>query len=99
MKPQPNRALERSRRKHIAGIAVGSVLALAPLLGLLPTIFEMAHAFLAIFRSQPPPTPRISLGPEIVGIFLCPLGLVILIVSIILLWRSRGATAVGADKA
>jgi hypothetical protein len=81
--------VKHRQRKYVVGIAVGLLLALAPVLSLLPTAIQMARAFIAIFRSQPPPPPDISLVPTMIGIVVCPFGLLLLLVSIILFLRSR----------
>jgi uncharacterized membrane protein len=78
-----------SKRKHIAGIVVGILLTLAPLFGSLPAVTYMGRSFVAMQQSQPAPPPDFSLVPTMIGVILCPFGLIILVVSIVLYFRRR----------
>jgi len=90
--------MKTKRRILIAGIGVGSLLTLSPVFGLLGTVFGMTRAFRTLGSSgiADPQTLSASIGTTListaVGLFLCPLGIVLLSVCIIFLIRLRAST-------
>ena len=82
----------------VAGIVIGALLTLAPLFGLLGTVFGMIHTFNSLGSSgiaQPAALSQsigISLISTAAGLFLCPIGIVILALSIYHYSRNRPAS-------
>ena len=77
------------KKLAIAGIAVGSLLTLAPLWGFLGTLFGMIYSFQEVEAAQTTPDPSaladnisLSFNSLAVGILLCPVGVVLLFASI-----------------
>ena len=85
-------------RLNIAGIVIGVLLTLAPLFGLLGTVFGMIHAFNSLGSSGNAPPAALSQGIGIslistaTGLFLCPIGIVILALSIYHYTKKRPAS-------
>jgi hypothetical protein len=84
----------KSRRKFVIGIVLGILLTLAPLFGLLPILISMTRAFLALGASHSVSGfPDNALVSTAAGLFLCPIGIVILAFSLLFYFRSRRALA------
>jgi hypothetical protein len=84
----------KSRRKFVLGIVLGILLTLAPVFGLLPILISMTRAFLALGTSHPVSgLPDNALVSTAAGLFLCPIGIVILTFSLLFYFRSRRALA------
>jgi hypothetical protein len=80
----------KSRRKFVLGIVLGILLTLAPLFGLLPIFISMTRAFLALGTSHPVSGfPDNALVSTAAGLFLCPIGIVVLTLSLLFYFRSR----------
>ncbi len=93
---EPN--MKAKRRLLITGIVIGSLLTLSPLIGLLGTIFGMNRAFKTL-GSSGVADPH-ALAAEIstvlystaAGLFLLPLGIIILSLSLVFFFRQRAST-------
>jgi hypothetical protein len=84
----------KSSRKFVLGIVLGILLTLAPVFGVLPILISMTRAFLALGTSHPVSgLPDNALVSTAAGLFLCPIGIVILTFSLLFYFRSRRALA------
>jgi biopolymer transport protein ExbB/TolQ len=87
-----------NRRLSIAGIVCGALLALGPVWGIALTVLSMFHAFQTLGQagvSDPRHLAQIlgnSLMATTIGLVLCPVGLVVLAVSICFLTRKSVPT-------
>jgi hypothetical protein len=89
----------KSRRKFVLGIVLGILLTLAPLFGLLPIFISMTRAFLALGTSHPVSGfPDNALVSTAAGLFLCPIGIVVLTLSLLFYFRSRRALVSGRSR-
>ena len=81
----------------IAGIVIGSLLMLSPLVGLLGTVFGMTRAFNTLGSSGIADPQALSasvhtvLVSTAVGFFLCPVGIVLFTLSLIFFFRLRAS--------
>jgi len=78
------------KKLSVAGIVFGALLTLAPFWGLLGTVIGMVKSFETAGTAESMGDPSIladgisaSLVPTVVGVVLCPLGIALLVVSII----------------
>ncbi len=90
--------MKAKRRLLIAGIVVGSLLSLAPLFGMLGTVYGMIRAF-NVLGNAGVADPRAlaghiatTLDSTAAGLFLFPFGVVILTLSIVFFARLREST-------
>lgn len=87
-----------SKRLSIAGIVIGALLALSPIWGALLTSVSMMRAFDTLGKSGVADPRQLSLeiGNSLMataaGLFICPLGLIVLAVSIVFLVRAMRGT-------
>jgi len=85
--------MKRNRRLLIFGIVIGSLLTLAPVLGVAGTVFGMTKAFSTLGQSgiADPRALAASIGTALVytavGLVLLVVGLVVLITSLVLFVR------------
>lgn len=86
--------MNKSKMLPIAGIVIGGILSLSPMFGLLGTVIGMNHAF-AVLGASGVSDPRKlsdSIGHVLMftasGLFIFPLGILILVVSIIFLVKA-----------
>jgi len=90
--------MKAKRRWLIAGIVVGALLTFSPLVGVLGTIFGMNRAFHTLGQSgiANPQELSESIGTTLLftasGVFLFPLGLVLLAFSLVFFLRLRAAS-------
>ena len=81
--------------KWIVGVVVGGILTCAPLFGLFGTAFGMARAFHALGRSGIADPRGVAAGVHAsfiataAGLLLCPIGVLLLVVSLVFLCRTR----------
>ena len=87
--------MKAKRRLLIAGIVMGALLTLAPVFGLLGTVFGMMRAFdtLGSTGLGDPQALSASIGDTLIataaGLFLCPVGIVVLTLSLVFFFRLR----------
>ena len=80
--------MKNTPRLIIFGIVIGALFTLAPLFGLLGTVFGMARAFQAVGNSGISNPASLSHSVDIVmistpiGLLICPIGIIILVISI-----------------
>ena len=86
-----NSASLRSRTSLVAMI-IGGLLALAPVFGPLATTLHYLDDFFAE-RTQPMRVPDTSFFAELLALILCPFGLLIFAISLVLFIRSGRLTA------
>ena len=85
-------------RKWLIGIVIGAVLTCAPLFGLLGTVLGMAKAFHALGKSGVADPAGVTAGVHASfiatagGLILCPIGVILLIVSLVFLIHARSSS-------
>jgi biopolymer transport protein ExbB/TolQ len=90
--------MKAKRRFLIAGIVIGSFLTLSPVFGVLGTVFGMTRAFSVLGKAgvADPQALSASIGTTLVstaaGFALCPVGVVVLVLSIVFYSRLRAST-------
>ena len=83
----------------MAGLVVGALLILAPVLGLLDTVFHMTRSFQLLGTSGIAQPDALShhiggvLAGVAVGILLCPVGIVLFTLSLIFYLQARNASS------
>ena len=89
--------MNTKRKLSTVGIVVGTLLTLAPAIGLLGTVFGMTHAF-STLGSAGISDPRalshgiaVTLLATATGIFLFPFGVIVLTLSLIYYFRLRAS--------
>ena len=91
--------MKAKRRLLIAGIVIGSIFTLAPIAGFLGTVFGMTRAFSVLGSSgiADPKALSDSVGTTLAftatGLFLFPVGILVLTVSLVLLSRLRASNS------
>jgi flagellar motor component MotA len=97
MHPDAPRSVKPARKLAVAGIVVGSLLTLSPLFGVIGTIIGMIGAFNKLAESGIADPQALSghihttLVSTATGLFLFPVGLVVLTVSIIFYLRRKAS--------
>lgn len=85
----------QSAGKWVAGIVIGVLLTLAPLFGLFGIFLGMARAFHALGRAGIADPKGLSIDihgaliSTALGVLLCPIGIIVLTVSLIFFFRAR----------
>jgi biopolymer transport protein ExbB/TolQ len=88
----------KSPRIWMAGLVLGALLFLAPVFGLLDTVFHMARAFQLLGTHGIPRPDALShhiggvLDGVAVGILLCPVGIALFTLSLIFYLQARNAS-------
>ena len=89
-------SVSRRSRTSLVAIIVGGLLALAPVFGPLAITLHYLDNFIAE-RPQPMRAPDISFFAELLALIVCPIGLLIFAISLVLFIRSGGRTAPRSD--
>jgi len=89
-------SVSRRSRTSLVAIIVGGLLALAPVFGPLARTLHYLDDFIAE-RPQPMRAPDISFFAELLALIVCPIGLLIFAISLVLFIRSGGRTAPRSD--
>lgn len=90
--------MKTKRRLLIAGMVIGSLLTLAPLFGLLGAVFGMTRAFKTLGQSgiADPQALSDGIGTSLLstaaGLFVCPVGVVVLTLSLVFFFRLRASS-------
>src|SRR5438105_8915470 len=85
-------SVSRRSRTSLVAMIVGGLLALAPVFGPLAMTLHYLDDFVAE-RPQPMRAPDISFFAELLALIVCPIGLLIFAVSLVLFIRSGRRTA------
>jgi len=89
-------SVSRRSRTSLVAMIVGGLLALAPVFGPLAITLHYLDDFIAE-RPQPMRAPDISFFAELLALIVCPIGLLIFAISLVLFIRSGGRTAPRSD--
>ena len=89
-------SVSRRSRPSLVAMIVGGLLALAPVFGPLAMTLHYLDDFIAE-RPQPMRAPDISFFAELLALIVCPIGLLIFAISLVLFIRSGGRTAPRSD--
>jgi len=89
-------SVSRRSRTSLVAMIVGGLLALAPVFGPLAMTLHYLDDFIAE-RPQPMRAPDISFFAELLALIVCPIGLLIFAISLVLFIRSGGRTAPRSD--
>jgi len=89
-------SVSRRSRTSLVAMIVGGLLALAPVFGPLAITLHYLDNFIAE-RPQPMRAPDISFFAELLALIVCPIGLLIFAISLVLFIRSGGRTAPRSD--
>lgn len=98
------KTMQTKRRLMIAGMLLGGLLMMAPMFGLAGTIFGMSRAFHSLSASGigDPPALANAIGTTLtstmIGLVLCPIGIVLLIISSVLLFKLPKPTPSSESK-
>jgi biopolymer transport protein ExbB/TolQ len=95
----------KKRHTFLIGMVLGAMLAFSPVFGLLGTVIPMAHAFSLLGHSgvADPKALSVDIGGVLLsttmGVVLCPVGLVLFVVSLIFYLRTTNVPALTAPSA
>ena len=87
-----NSASQRQSRASLVAMIVGGLLAVAPVFGPLGKTLHYLADFMAE-RPQPMRAPDISFFVELLALIICPVGLLLFAISLVLFIRSGRRTA------
>ena len=93
--------MKTRRRLWIAGIVVGVMLSLSPLFGLAGSILTTVHSIKMLDKAgiSDPTTLSHHIGNSLIysaaGLFICPLGIAVLLLSIVYFRKTQSPIAAG----